>query len=85
MPNPSTLNAISSHIGREIYEEFQTTVILREQKRIHDPIWHDFLRFGHVRSRHLEMLHVQNNPQDDYSTTPWDNAVLITPRHGVRT
>ena len=27
-------------IGRAIYEQFKTVVILKEQKRVTDPVWH---------------------------------------------
>jgi hypothetical protein len=53
--------------------------------------WHEILqalRFGRIQEGHLQMLQsllIQKNPQDDYSSAPWDDAVLITPRHGVRT
>ena len=91
MPIPTALDSTTSQIGRQIYEEFNTVVILREQKRIKDKTWHEFLqalRFGHIREDHLEMLRsllIQRNPQDDYSSAPWNDAILITPRHGVRT
>ena len=91
MPTPTALDSTTSQIGRQIYEEFNTVVILREQKRIEDRIWHEFLqalRFGHIQEGHLEMLRsllIQRNPEDDYSAAPWNEPVLITPRHGVRT
>ena len=89
-PISTTFDSINSTIGRQIYEEFTTVVILKEQNRIKDPIWLDFLqclRFGQVEPRHLKILRsllIQNN-HDDYSTPPWSDAVLITPRHAVRT
>ena len=91
MPTPTALDSTTSQIGCQIYEEFNTVVILREQKQIEDTTWHQFLqalRLGHIQERHLEMLRlllIQRNPQDDYSSAPWDDAVLITPRHGVQT
>jgi hypothetical protein len=33
----------------------------------------------------LRTLLIERNPQDDYASPPWNDAVLITPRHGVRT
>lgn len=38
-------------LGRKLYEEFSTVVILKEQMRVVDGVWHDFLthlRFGEV-------------------------------------
>ncbi|KIN95737.1 hypothetical protein M404DRAFT_49684, partial [Pisolithus tinctorius Marx 270] len=36
-----------SQLGRAIYMEFTTVVILKEQMRVTDPVWHDFLE--HLR------------------------------------
>ena len=104
-------------IGRKIYEEFSTVVILREQVRVTDHVWRDFLdhlRHGRVEPRHLKMLrtlllkhrtpnslptHSSNttssrdpssNPVEtvnqfiNFSSQPWADASLITPRHAVR-
>jgi len=67
-------------------------VTLREQKRIADPVWHEFLqrmRKGTVEDSHLRMLrslvvgkHTSNSV--DFSTDPWRTAALVTPRHAVR-
>jgi len=50
----------SSQLGRAIYEEFNTIVILKEQMRVTDEVWHDFLqhlRYGRVQQHHIDMLH----------------------------
>jgi len=50
---------ITLQVGRRIYEEFSTVVILQEQMRVTDHIWRDFLnhlRYGRVEPRHLKML-----------------------------
>ena len=110
--DPTTLQ-----VGRRIYEEFSTVVILREQMRVTDYVWRDFLdhlRYGRVEPRHLQMLRTlllkrpaPNSPSPladppsvtpspgphsdsiipfvDFSTPPWADASLITPRHTVRT
>ena len=78
-----------SKIGRRIYEEFSTVVILREQMRVTDQRWRDFLirlRYGRVQRGDLTVLRsllLQNSPID-FSTPPWSDASLITPRHAVR-
>ena len=80
----------ASKIGRRIYEEFSTVVTLREQMRVTDQEWRDFLvrlRYGRVQRGDLTMLRtllLQNSPID-FSSPPWANACLITPRHAVRT
>ena len=113
----STDEPIAFQVGRKIYEEFSTVVILQEQMRVTDHIWRDFLdhlRHGSVESRHLKMLRTlllkrqtpnvppshspktntepsvipfstTAKPSVDFSTQPWADASLITPRHAVRT
>lgn len=52
-------DSVDAQIGRRIYEEFTTVVILKEQMRVTDPTWRDFLvhlRHGRVETRHLKML-----------------------------
>ena len=52
-------DSLTSQIGRAIYEEFTTVVELKEQRRVTDPVWHDFLqnlRRGTVNTGHLQML-----------------------------
>lgn len=84
---------VEDQLGRGIYESFRTVVILQEQVRIEDETWHTFLthlRNGDVDGADVDMLRslVLTNPQcqeTDFSTPPWCNAVLVTPRHAVRT
>ena len=38
-----TDDSIASQVGRKIYKEFSTVIILREQMRVTDHIWRDFL------------------------------------------
>jgi hypothetical protein len=55
----NTKDSMDAQIGRRIYEEFTTVVILKEQMRVTDPTWRDFLvhlRYGRVETRHLKML-----------------------------
>jgi len=81
-----------STLGRKIYEEFSTIVILKEQKRITDAVWHDFLqhlRNGSVDDKHILMLQTliigkRVDLNVDFSQAPWDEAALLTPRHAVR-
>lgn len=91
--NPSR-DSHGSLLGRKIYEQFRTVVILTEQCRTKDPIWQTLLR--HVRhgmctSEHIAILRSlivsaptsatgSNNVQGDQ----WQDAILVTPRHEVR-
>ena len=100
-PNNPAKDSLEMQIGRRIYEEFSTVVILKEQIRVSDEPWREFLdhlRHGRVEVRHLQMLRtllVRRRPSDRYanvppsainfSVAPWVDASLITPRHAVRT
>ncbi len=80
--------------GRLIYEEFNTVVVLKEQMRVTDPIWRDVLvhlRQGEMQTRHIKVLRslILGQAQEsigpsDFSTLPWSQACLVTPRHAVR-
>ena len=78
--------------GREIYERFQTVVKLCRQVRVTDPEWQELLqhaRMGNCQIKHLKLLHAltltnPNCPDVDMSKAPWNEAVLVTPRHAVR-
>ena len=91
-PSNPEIDGLSSQIGRSTYEEFTTVVTLKEQRRISDPVWHDFLqnlRRGTVNSDHIRMLRslvIGKNSSHavNFTTEPWNEAVLVTPRHAVR-
>ncbi|KZT19702.1 hypothetical protein NEOLEDRAFT_1141701 [Neolentinus lepideus HHB14362 ss-1] len=78
--------------GRLLYESFTAVVILRDQVRVTDPDWLDFLRhlrYGRVQESHIEMLRKlvishSNCLPTDFLVPPWKDAILITPRHAVR-
>lgn len=51
---------VNQQIGRRLYEDFTTVVILKEQMRVTDPVWREFLvhlRKGEVQDRHLGIMH----------------------------
>ena len=68
-------------------------VTLKQQVRVIDPVWNDFLRHlrhGQVQLRHiviLENLCLTNPacPRPDFNQEPWNAVVLVTLRHGVCT
>jgi PIF1-like helicase len=78
--------------GRILYEQFRIVVKLRRQVRVTDPEWMDLLRHGRhgaCNDKHLKMMRSlilshADCPPVDFSQPPWDNAVLVTPRHAVR-
>ena len=92
-PLDFSCDTLTSQIGRVIYEEFTTVVVPKEQRRISDPVWHDFLqhlRRGTVNTEHLKMLRSLIIGKDkahaaDFSSLPWREASLFTSRHAVRT
>ena len=91
-PNNAHFDSTDARIGRELYEQFDTVVRLRQQIRVVDPVWADLLqhvRYGNCKKNHLDLLRsliITNDdcPKTDYNCDPWKTAVLITPRHAVR-
>ncbi|KAM6490079.1 hypothetical protein JOM56_014463, partial [Amanita muscaria] len=81
-----------SVLGKEIFNSFDTVVLLHQQNRIQDPEWNDFmqrLRTGDctegdiAEARKLVLGHA-DCPHTDFTCDPWKNAILVTPRHSVR-
>ncbi|KAI0310392.1 hypothetical protein OF83DRAFT_1047564, partial [Amylostereum chailletii] len=79
-------------LGRQIYEQFRTVVILEQQVRVKDAQWLEFLhalRQGIVTEGQVKMLKGlvlgNGSEQVDFRRGPWKDAVLITPRHAIRT
>lgn len=78
-------------LGRKLYEQFTTVVILREQMRVVDAEWLAFLQAawrGECQPHHIKMLRglVLTNPscpKTDFSSEEWSKAVLVTPQHTV--
>ena len=92
-PTDIARDQMDTQIGRAIYEEFNTVVILKEQMRVTDPIWRDLLvhlRHGCVKPQHIQILRkliLNNLPPEhrvDFNEEPWASAALVTPRHAVR-
>jgi len=79
-------------LGREIFLQFDKVIILDKQNRIKDPIWSEILgraRIGECSTKDLEEIErlVLTNPEcdvPDFTQAPWDQAILVTPRHSVR-
>lgn len=79
-------------LGREIFLQFNKVVILVQQNRIKDETWTNILsrlRVGECNENDLEEIQklVLTNPDcdiPDFSKAPWDQAILVTPRHSVR-
>jgi hypothetical protein len=85
-------NTSCSQLGKNIYEQFITVVTLHQQMRIVDPVWDQLLqraRVGECTSidldeiRHLLLSNDKYN-RPDFSTPPWDDVILITPRNSVQ-
>lgn len=80
-------------LGRALFEQFETVVELREQIRVTDATWQsilDRLREGACNASDLgeirKLLLIDDSyPRPDFMVDPWADAVLVTPRHGVRT
>ena len=83
---------ISCTIGENLFNQFDTVIELTEQRRITDPVWRDILhnaRTGDCNAENLAEIRklVLTNPACDipnFMVTPWNDAVLVTPRNCVR-
>ncbi|CAK5281207.1 unnamed protein product [Mycena citricolor] len=79
---PQPGDSLNTKVGRSIYEEFTTVVILKQQMRDTDVVWLDFLRHlrvGDVQEHHLAMLRtLVIRPQDNMNTGPWKDATLVS-------
>ncbi|KAF9021557.1 hypothetical protein BDZ89DRAFT_936211, partial [Hymenopellis radicata] len=87
----SIQDTIEQKMGRMIYEEFTTVVILKEQIRVTDVGWRTFLthlRNGRVEDSDVAMLKdfmISDGKGPDYTEDAWRDMCLVTPRHAVRT
>jgi len=78
--------------GRSIFMEYDHVVILREQMRITDDVWTGILsslRVGECTENDIKEVQklVLTDPAceiPDFSTSPWCDATLITPRNATK-
>jgi hypothetical protein len=75
--------------GRRIYEQFDHCVLLTQQMRVKDSIWHSFLqrlRCGIVTSNDIDLLRslILKPGEFNNCNREWRYAKLVTPRHVVR-
>jgi hypothetical protein len=88
---PDTDNAHALK-GRSIFLEYDKVVILREQMRVTDDLWTKLLsrlRVGDCTEADIHEVQklVLTNPeceQPDFTTSPWCDATLITPRNAAK-
>ena len=82
--HPVNLTKYSGHarVGHRMYEDFSTVVTLREQMRVTDQGWRDFLvrlLYGRVFDLNmLQSLLLQHSPIN-FSFPSWVDASLIPP------
>ncbi|CCO35196.1 DNA repair and recombination protein pif1,mitochondrial [Rhizoctonia solani AG-1 IB] len=89
---PTGPNATSKMlVGRLIYEQFRTVVLLKKQFRVEDGEWSGVLsraRHGSCTSEDIKTIRgLILDPAKDkdlLSQPGWADAVLVTPRHTVR-
>ncbi|KAF8496579.1 hypothetical protein JB92DRAFT_2651004, partial [Gautieria morchelliformis] len=70
-PNPPNTTYWGG-IGQNIFQQFKTVVLLKEQKVSDDIVWAEILERSQYRAF------------PDFSMHPWNKAVLVTPQQGVR-
>ena len=88
---PDTDNAHTLK-GRSIFQEYDHIVILHEQMRITDDVWTGILsrlRVGECTESDIKEVQklVLTNPSceiPDFTTAPWCDAILITPRNATK-
>lgn len=88
----STPPNANCQLGRSLYLQFESVVILNEQMRLRDPEWNAILnrsRTGDCTTDDIDEIRklVLTNPActiPDFSQPPWDNTILVTPRNSVR-
>ncbi|KAF9561234.1 hypothetical protein CPC08DRAFT_606892, partial [Agrocybe pediades] len=79
-------------LGRELFLQFTTVVILTQQIRVRDAEWINLLnklRVGECTEQDLEIIRGidmsrPNTDIPDFSKAPWNEAILVTSRHEVR-
>nr|GAT47621.1 predicted protein [Mycena chlorophos] len=79
-------------VGLSLYQQFTTVVTLTEQRQVTDADWMAMLRRlrnGDCTEADIDMVNalVVGNPRyqpPSWTSSPWDSAVLVTPRHGAR-
>jgi len=80
-------------MGDNIYHQFDTVIELTQQKRIEDERWSEILTHSRTGSctrqdlNDIRKLVLTNEQCDipDFSTFPWNETELVTPRNSVRT
>ncbi len=87
----SSNDKLHAKLGQSAFRQFDTIVMLTEQKRVLDPIWLGLLgrlRTGECTTQDLDEVNklAVNDPSlpTDYTKPPWSEATLITQRHSVR-
>ncbi|KZT03544.1 uncharacterized protein LAESUDRAFT_738232 [Laetiporus sulphureus 93-53] len=86
-------DTVEDCLGRRIFEAFEIIVLLKEQVRVTDMVWMQFLchlRHGQVRTEDIKMLKdliitSPSSPPTDFDSSEWGEAALVTPRHCVCT
>lgn len=79
-------------VGRQLYEQFDIVVQLKTQVQVTDLDWLDLLqhvRHGDCTETHISMLWkltLTHNkcPPTDFTSLPWNKALLVTPRHAMQ-
>ncbi|KAK0471709.1 hypothetical protein IW261DRAFT_1344233 [Armillaria novae-zelandiae] len=87
-PSSSTDNAMRGH---ELYHQFQTVILLKEQLCVNDDVWMAFLnclQMGICTVQDMELtdsvcLDSPSCLPTNLHTSPWEDAVFITSRNSV--
>nr|GAT44847.1 predicted protein [Mycena chlorophos] len=89
--HPDTESGLLAQLGLAFYRQFDVVVTLTQQNRVQDFAWNSMLRrlrHGECTAEDITMLRdllVSNTSTTDWQSSPWVDAVLVTPRHSCRT
>ena len=80
-----------SQVGRAIYKEFLTVVVLKQQIRVTDVLWLNFLHclcYGEITDLDLTLLcslvlTLSNSSIPDFAKEPWKDVMLVMSQHAV--
>ncbi|KAH8976857.1 hypothetical protein EDB86DRAFT_2758806, partial [Lactarius hatsudake] len=80
-------------LGKNLYEQFDIVIKLKQQMRIWDPVWNAILdcsRTGDCTADDLAEMRklILGSPEcalPNFTQSPWDNVILVTPRNSVCT
>ncbi|KAG0695953.1 hypothetical protein DFH29DRAFT_984805 [Suillus ampliporus] len=79
-PSNSSKDSAEELLGRKLYEEFSIVIRLKEQVRVTNL---DCCHAHHIKLLQSLIITDPSCPPTDFATPPWNEVVLVMPRHAV--